>query len=64
MASGNSHWIEDADLDKGALSKKAAKSGMSTGSFAKKHESSPGKLGKQSRLAETLSKLRGKGVSK
>ncbi len=64
MASGNSHWIEDADLDKGALSKKASKAGMSTGSFAKKNESSPGKLGKQSRLAETLSKLRGKGVSK
>ncbi len=57
-------WIEHAGLDKGALSRKAKSAGMSTGSFAKKNQSSPGKLGKQSRLAETLSKLRSKGASK
>jgi hypothetical protein len=60
----NSHWIEDANLDKGALTKKAKKAGMGTQSFAKKNASSPGKLGKQSRLAETLSSLRGKGAAK
>lgn len=57
-------WIENAHLDKGALGKKAKSAGMSTGSFAKKNEDSPGKLGKQSRLAETLSKLRRKGATK
>ena len=58
----DSHWIENAGLDKGTLGKKAKKSGMSTGAFARAKQDSPGKLGKQSRLAETLSKLRGKGA--
>lgn len=57
-------WIEHAHLDKGALSSKAKSAGESTQSFAKKHKSSPGKLGKQSRLAQTLSKLRRKGAAK
>ena len=56
-------WIEHANLDKGALGRKAKAAGQSTQGFAKKNEGSPGKLGKQSRLAETLSKLRGKGFS-
>lgn len=60
----DSHWIEDAHLDKGSLTRKAKKAGMGTQSFAKKNESSPGKLGKQSRLAETLSSLRRKGAAK
>ena len=55
-------WIEHANLNKGALGAKAKKAGMGTQSFAAKNAGSPGKLGKQSRLAETLSKLRGKGV--
>ncbi len=58
------NWIEDANLDKGSLTRKAKKAGMGTQSFAKKNESSPGKLGKQSRLAETLSSLRRKGAAK
>lgn len=57
-------WIEHADLDKGSLTKKAKSAGMGTQSFAKKNAGSAGKLGKQSRLAETLSKLRGKGAAK
>jgi hypothetical protein len=64
MPSKDPKWIEHADLDKGALTKKAKSAGMGTQSFSKKNDSSPGKLGKQSRLAETLSKLRGKGVAK
>ena len=60
----DSHWIEDAHLNKGALGTKAKKAGMGVQSFAAKNAGSPGKLGKQSRLAETLSKLRGKGATK
>ncbi len=51
-------------MQKGALTKKASKAGMGVQSFAKKNDAAPGKLGKQSRLAETLSKLRGKGATK
>jgi hypothetical protein len=57
----NPNWIEDADLSKGALSSKAKKSSMSTMGFAKINKDSPGTLGKQSRLAQTLSKLRRSG---
>lgn len=57
-------WIEHANLNKGALTRKAKSAGMSTMSFAAKKASSPGKLGKQSRLAQTLDKLRGKGAAK
>lgn len=57
-------WIEHANLDEGSLSRKAKKAGMGVQSFAKEHADSPGKLGKQSRLAQTLSKLRGKGATK
>lgn len=57
-------WIENANLNRGSLSKKAKAAGESTMKFAKEHKDSPGKLGKQSRLAQTLSKLRGKGVTK
>ena len=64
MANKDPNWIENMDMNKGALGAKAKKAGMSTQSFAKKNTSSPGKLGKQSRLDETLSKLRGKGALK
>jgi len=64
MADKDPQWIEHAELDKGSLTKKAKKAGMGVQSFAKKNAGSPGKLGKQSRLAETLSKLRGKGATK
>ena len=57
-------WIEHANLNKGSLGRKAKKSGMGTMSFAAKNTGSPGKLGKQSRLAETLSSLRAKGATK
>jgi hypothetical protein len=64
MADKDPLWIEHADLDKGSLTRKAKKAGMGTQSFAKKNDSSPGKLGKQSRLSETLSSLRRKGAAK
>lgn len=56
------HWIENSGMSKGSLGRKAKKSGMSTMQFAKDKSTSPGKLGKQSRLAETLSKLRRSGA--
>ena len=64
VAAKKKKWIQSADLDKGSFSAKAKKAGMGTQSFAAKNAGSPGKLGKQSRLAETLSKLRGKGATK
>lgn len=65
MAKGsNPNWIEDAHLDRGALGAKASRAGMSTGSFARKNAGKSGKLGKQSRLAETLGKLRNKGATR
>lgn len=57
------NWIENAGLNRGSLTRKAKSAGMGVQSFAKKNDSSPGKLGKQSRLAETLSKLRRKGAT-
>jgi hypothetical protein len=64
MASNDPLWIEHAGLNKGSLTRKAKSAGQGVQSFAKKNDSAPGKLGKQSRLAETLSKLRGKGATK
>jgi hypothetical protein len=57
------NWIEHANLKKGALGKKAKVAGEGTMSFAKQNTGTPGKLGKQSRLAETLSSLRRKGAT-
>ncbi len=50
-------WIKGAvdPEHKGDFSAKAKASGMSTADFARKHQHSPGKLGKQARLAMTLS---------
>lgn len=54
-------WIREATKDAhGQFSAKAKKAGMSTAAFAKKKQNSSGKLGKQARLAETLSKIRKK----
>ncbi len=47
-------------MKKGAFSAKAMKAGMSTMAFAEQKKSSPGKLGKQARLAITLVGLRHK----
>ncbi len=50
-----SKWIDDATKNShGQFREKARKAGMSTRAFAEKHKDSPGKLGKQARLALTL----------
>lgn len=64
MAGSDPKWIEHSGMNKGALTKKANSAGMGVQSFAKKNDSAPGKLGKESRLAETLSSLRRKGATK
>ncbi len=50
-------WIQGAIKHPGALTKKAKKIGESPMEFAESHQSSPGKTGKQARLAMTLRKL-------
>jgi hypothetical protein len=47
-------WIKGAVEHPGAFRAKAEAAGKSTAEFAKEHEDSPGTLGKQARLAETL----------
>ena len=58
MAADNKHWIEDMHMKKGALTKKADKSGESPMDYASKHKDSKGKTGKQARLAIVLKGLR------
>lgn len=54
-------WIQQATSNShGQFAAKAKKAGMSTAAFAKKESGASGKLGKQARLAETLSKMRKK----
>lgn len=60
IAPSDSNWIEKAIKRPGALKRKAKKSGMKTSIFARAHESDSGRTGKQSRLAITLGKMRGK----
>jgi len=55
-------WIQKAIKHPGAFSAKAKKAGMSTAAFAAKHKHDSGKLGKQARLAQTLSKLHKEGI--
>lgn len=56
------NWIAGAIQNPGSFSKKAKAAGKSTSEFAKEKQGSPGKLGKQARLAETLMGMnRGKG---
>jgi hypothetical protein len=52
------NWIAGAVEHKGALTRRATAAGMTPMAFARKHEGDSGKVGKQARLAETLSKLR------
>lgn len=55
------NWIKDAvGKNPAVFSKKAAAAGQSTAAFAEAKASAPGKLGKEARLAKTLSKIRGK----
>lgn len=50
-------WIAGAIKRPGALTRKAKAAGMSVQAFARKHKGSPGRLGKQARLALTLKKI-------
>lgn len=59
-STGGGKWIQGAIKRPGALTKKAKAVGMSTMAFARKHRHAPGRLGKQSRLALTLKKIRGR----
>lgn len=55
------NWIkDDVEGNKGKFSAKAKKAGKSTAEYASEKNSAPGTLGKEARLAETLSKLRKK----
>ena len=48
-------WVQKATANShGQFRRKAEAAGMSTGAYARAHEGSPGLLGKQARLAETL----------
>ena len=52
-------WIQKAtSKHEGLFSRKAKKAGMSTSAYAAKEKNAPGRLGKEARLAQTLSKLR------
>ncbi len=53
-------WIQKADIKAGAFTKKADAAGKSVPEFAAEKSGAPGKLGKEARLAQTFSKMRGK----
>lgn len=53
-------WIKGAIKHPGAFTKKAKAAGKSVSAFAKEKAGASGTLGKQARLAQTLSKLRKK----
>ena len=55
--SGSEKWIQKAVKHPGAFTKKAQAAGKSVAAFAKEKEHAPGTLGKQARLAKTLSKV-------
>lgn len=58
MAEKKHKWMKKAfGNSHGQFKAKAEKAGESTKEFAKEHEHSPGKLGKQARLAETGMKM-------
>ena len=55
MAEKKKKWVQKATANShGQFRRKAEAAGESTRQFAKEHEGSPGRLGKQARLAETL----------
>lgn len=56
----NKNWISSAVQNPGAFSAKAKKAGYSTRAYALVKRDSPGKLGRQARLALTLLKLQSK----
>lgn len=58
------NWIKGAVGKPGAFKAKAEAAGKSTAEFAAEKADAPGKLGKEARLAETLSGLRHKQASK
>lgn len=55
-------FIQKAIQHPGALKRKAAKAGESTMEFADSHDTGDSQTAKQSRLAETLSKIRRKTI--
>lgn len=55
------NWIAGAVKHPGALKASAARAGMSTSAFARKHAHDSGKLGQRARLALTLIKMHPKG---
>ena len=56
-SSGGGKWIQGAIKRPGALTKKAKAAGMTVQAYARAHRKSPGRLGKQSRLAITLKRI-------
>lgn len=54
------NWIKDSIKHPGAFSAKAKKAGESTAKFAQEKKDASGTIGKQARLAITLSKMRKK----
>ena len=59
MADSKKKWISKAIIpqNRGALTKKAKAAGQSPMQYAKGHKGSPGRTGRQARLALTLRKL-------
>lgn len=51
-------WIQGAIKRPGSFAAKAKRAGMSTMEYARKKKNAPGRLGRQARLALTLSKFR------
>ena len=62
MTENGEKWIQGAIKHPGAFTKKAKTAHMGTQAFAKKHAHDSGTLGKQARLAQTLSKMHHEGV--
>lgn len=61
MAEKKKNWIKKAVAGgEGKFSAKAKKAGMPTAEYAREKADAPGKLGKEARLAETLSSMRKK----
>lgn len=58
MSRAKKNWIANAVKRPGAFTAKAKKAGESVAAFAAEKSDSPGRLGKQARLAETLRKMK------
>ena len=59
---GGEKWIKGAIKHPGAFSAKAKRAGETTAQYAREKAHAPGTLGKQARLAQTLSKMHHEGV--